>query len=103
MKTSRAWIVYTIIRLLAFVVPFVIVMLLLPTLQWNWLFAVIVASVVGFVVSLLFLRRERMAIGGSIMEQREQGSKRGKDAAAEDELLDGQDADELETPETKAE
>lgn len=93
MKTSRAWIIYTIVRLLSFVVPFVIVMLLLPGWQWNWLVAMIVATIVGIVVSMIFLRSERMAIGGAIMEQRE-GRVVGMDAKAEDALLDEQDPDE---------
>lgn len=89
MKTSRAWIIYTVVRLLAFAVPFVLIMLLLPTVQWNWLIAVVVASVIGFAVSLLFLRSERLAIGGAIMQQRE-GRVAGADAEAEDALLDEQ-------------
>jgi hypothetical protein len=90
MKTSRAWIIYTVVRLLAFAVPFVLVMLLLPTVQWNWLIAVVIASIIGFAVSLLFLRSERLAIGGAIMQQRE-GRVVGADAEAEDALLDEQE------------
>ncbi|UQN14597.1 DUF4229 domain-containing protein [Gulosibacter sp. ACHW.36C] len=90
MKTSRAWIIYTVVRLLAFAVPFMLVMLLLPTVQWNWLIAVVVASVIGFLVSLLFLRSERLAIGGAIMQQRE-GRVVGADAEAEDAVLDEQE------------
>mgnify|MGYP003604959236 CR=1 FL=1 len=35
MNSKRAWLVYTVIRLLAFAVPFAVVMLALPDWQWT--------------------------------------------------------------------
>lgn len=90
--SRRAWIKYTVIRLLAVVVPFAVVMLLLPGMRWNWAIALVVATITGAAVSVIFLRNERAAIGEAILESRthvQPPAAPGKDAAAEDALLDG--------------
>jgi hypothetical protein len=63
-------------------------MLLLPNLPYNWIIAVVVGSIVGFTVSIIFLRDERLEIGGSIMAAREGRAPKGRDAEEEDALLD---------------
>lgn len=55
MKTRSA-IVYTVLRLLAFFVPFGILMLF-PVFQDQWLIAAVFAALIGLSLSLLFLRR----------------------------------------------
>ncbi|MGO1543938.1 MAG: hypothetical protein ACTHXA_06320 [Gulosibacter sp.] len=71
MKTSRAWTVYILVRVLAFIVPFGIIMLVLPTWQWNWLVGVIVGAIVSLTISQIFLYREQIEIGGAIQERAE--------------------------------
>ncbi|KAB1644952.1 DUF4229 domain-containing protein [Gulosibacter chungangensis] len=71
MKTSRAWTIYILVRVLAFIVPFGIVMLVLPTWQWNWLVGVIVGAIVSLAISQIFLYRERFAVAESLQERAE--------------------------------
>lgn len=71
MRTSRAWTIYVIVRVLAFIVPFGIVMLVLPTWQWNWLVGVIVGAIVSLAISQIFLYRERHALAESLQERAE--------------------------------
>lgn len=71
MKTSRAWTIYILVRVLAFIVPFGIVMLVLPTWQWNWLVAVVVGAIVSLTISQIFLYRERFALADSMQARAE--------------------------------
>lgn len=72
MKTSRAWTVYALVRVLAFIVPFGIIMLVLPSWQWNWLVGVIVGAIVSLAVSQIFLYRERHTMADSLRERAEE-------------------------------
>ena len=53
---ARSALVYTVLRLLAFLVPFGILMLFPVMQQYYWL-AAIFAALIGLSLSLLFLRR----------------------------------------------
>ena len=69
MTPTRAWITYAIIRLAAFAIPFVIVLLLLPNFEYNWAVAAVVGAVVGLAVSEIFLHNQRIAIGEQLAER----------------------------------
>lgn len=98
MTSTRAWISYTIIRLLAFALPCAGVMLALPAWEWNWLLGVAVGAVVSVLVSYLFLRKQREAITAGMIARREAKLKnaRGEDEIAEDEVLDSAEESSLE-------
>lgn len=70
MTPTRAWIIYALIRLAAFAVPFVVVMLVMPDFEYNWLVGALVGVAVGLAVSEIFLRDERIAIGEQLEERR---------------------------------
>ena len=76
----RAWLLFTAVRLLAFVAPFA----LLYALNVPWWIAAIGAAVIGFCVSYIFLAplRERAAV--QLAEARAKGPKQGRDELAED-------------------
>ena len=76
----RAWLLFTAARLLAFIVPFV----LLYALHVDWWIAALGAAVIGFCVSYIFLAplRERAAI--QLAEARAKASKPGTDEQVED-------------------
>ncbi|RRJ86018.1 DUF4229 domain-containing protein [Gulosibacter macacae] len=70
MRTSSAWITYTVVRLLAFAIPFIVIMLVLPAWQWNWLTGLIAGTVISLAVSEIFLRKQKIAIGEAIEQRR---------------------------------
>lgn len=89
MPTGRAWAIYTIVRIAAFVIIFVALYFALQPWRWAWLVALIVATLVGVLVSMIFLRDARMSIGSSIRAHREhRGDTRSRADRDEDELLD---------------
>ncbi|MBN6778595.1 DUF4229 domain-containing protein [Pseudoclavibacter alba] len=91
MTSTRAWISYTIVRLLAFALPCAGIMLALPTWEWNWLLGVGVGALVSALVSYLFLRKQRQAMTAGMIARREAkhaSDVRGEDELAEDEALD---------------
>ncbi|MEJ3405431.1 DUF4229 domain-containing protein [Rathayibacter sp. YIM 133350] len=65
MKTSSL-VAFTVLRLLAFFVPLA-VLLLLNVNPWV---SALVAAVVGFCISYIFLRRPREQVAGAIYERR---------------------------------
>lgn len=91
---ARSALVYTVLRLLAFLVPLG-VLLLFPVFQdLPWL-AAIFAALIGFSLSLLFLRRPLEKVTGGLAERRMQrsattGRRSGaaSDADAEDAVVD---------------
>ncbi|WP_314453398.1 DUF4229 domain-containing protein [uncultured Microbacterium sp.] len=90
---ARPALVYTVLRLLAFLVPLG-VLLLFPVFQeLPWL-AAIFAALIGFSLSLLFLRRPLDNVTGGLAERRAQRAATGRrtgaetDADAEDSALD---------------
>ena len=62
-------IVYSVLRLLAFLIPLGL-MLLLPIFRQNWLIAVVFAALIGLSLSLLFLRQPRAAVAEGIAKRR---------------------------------
>ncbi|MBB3159254.1 ABC-type siderophore export system fused ATPase/permease subunit [Microbacterium proteolyticum] len=90
---ARSALVYTVLRLLAFLVPLG-VLLLFPVFQeLPWL-AAIFAALIGFSLSLLFLRRPLENVTGGLAERRAERAATGRrtgaetDADAEDAALD---------------
>ena len=77
------WLAYTVLRILFFVVPLV----LTYGFSANVYVAAIVAAVVGFCLSLIFLNRQRIELAGELAGRRRRaaaGPRRDSDEAAED-------------------
>lgn len=66
MSTRTAWIVYIVLRLLFFAVPFAA----LYMIGWHWALAAIVAALVSISLSVLFLSKPRETAAVSIHEWR---------------------------------
>ncbi|MGC5221053.1 hypothetical protein ACPW96_00500 [Micromonospora sp. DT81.3] len=70
-------VVYTVLRLLAFLVPFGLLMLIPIMREYYWLTAIF-AALIGFSLSLLFLRRPLADVSASV------AARRARPARAED-------------------
>ncbi|WOF23614.1 DUF4229 domain-containing protein [Microbacterium betulae] len=88
----RSVVVYSVLRLLAFLVPFG-VMMIFPVFQDLWWLAAIFAALIGLSLSILLLRRPLDDVSTSLytrsqekQEQRKTG--RELDAEAEDAAVD---------------
>lgn len=88
MNSKRAWLVYTVIRLLAFAVPFAVVMLALPAWQWNWLAGAAVGAIISACISVIFLRGTRQQMGADLQRLSERKDSRTADDKDEDAALD---------------
>lgn len=75
----RAVVTYSLLRLLAFAVPFVVLYLLLPAYWWV---ALLGAAVIGFCVSYIFLRPQRDRVAAQLAAAR--APKKRADESAED-------------------
>ena len=62
-------VVYTVLRLLAFLVPFGLLMLFPIMREYAWLTAIF-AALIGFSLSLLFLRRPLAQVSASVAARR---------------------------------
>jgi len=71
--------VYTILRLLAFLIPLGL-LLLLPIFRQNWLLAVVFAALIGLSLSLIFLRRPLEQVSTEIQARRRRRAERDEDA-----------------------
>lgn len=82
---ARSALLYTVLRLLAFLVPFGLLMLLPVFQAMPWLAAVF-AALIGLSLSLLFLRRPLAEVTTELAERRSQArrSQAAQDAAVED-------------------
>lgn len=82
---ARSALVYTVLRLLAFLVPFGLLMLLPVFQAMPWL-AALFAALIGLSLSLLFLRRPLAEVTTELAERRSQvrRSQAAQDAAVED-------------------
>lgn len=80
--------VYTVLRLLAFLVPFGILMLFPIFRELYWL-AAIFAALIGLSLSLLFLRRPLSDVSTGLVERRAQRTRAESDEEAEDAQADG--------------
>ncbi|WP_133542115.1 DUF4229 domain-containing protein [Microbacterium sp. BK668] len=67
---ARSAILYTVLRLLAFLVPFGILMLFPVFRELYWL-AAIFAALIGLSLSLLFLRRPLDDVSSGLAERRQ--------------------------------
>jgi hypothetical protein len=79
--------VYTVLRLLAFLVPLAILWFFFPIFREFWWLAAIFAALIGASISLLFLRAPLSDASARIYERRQERSGTA-DADAEDDALD---------------
>jgi hypothetical protein len=77
--------VYTVLRLLAFLVPFGILMLFPVFQQGLYWLAAIFAALIGLSLSVLFLRRPLESVSGGLAERRAQRVKAERPDAAQTE------------------
>jgi ABC-type siderophore export system fused ATPase/permease subunit len=82
---ARSALVYTVLRLLAFLVPFGILMLFPVFRELYWL-AAIFAALIGLSLSLLFLRRPLSDVTTGLATRRERV--RARDARADEDAED---------------
>ncbi|MGZ8803893.1 MAG: DUF4229 domain-containing protein [Microbacterium sp.] len=80
---ARSALLYSVLRLLAFLVPFGILMLFPVFRELYWL-AAIFAALIGLSLSLLFLRRPLTEVTSGLAERRMQAKAARSDEAAED-------------------
>ena len=76
----RDWLLFSTVRLLAFVVPFVVLMVI----RLDWWIAALGAAVIGFCVSYIFLASLRDRVALRVAEARAGSPKVRADEAAED-------------------
>jgi uncharacterized membrane protein len=79
-----AWVAYTVLRVLAFVVPLVVSY----ELGASLLLAALIAAIVGLCISVIFLSRQRRAFSGEIADLRSRPEAPRKPDAGEDELVE---------------
>jgi ABC-type siderophore export system fused ATPase/permease subunit len=84
---ARSAVLYTVLRLLAFLVPFGILMLFPVFRELYWL-AAIFAALIGLSLSLLFLRRPLTEITTGIAQRRAEASAANVDEDVEDAATD---------------
>ena len=83
----RSALFYTVMRLLAFFVPFGILMLF-PVFQELYWLAALFAALIGLSLSLLFLRRPLNEVSSGLAERRGRAQRTEADEAAEDAAAD---------------
>jgi hypothetical protein len=86
-----AWLRYTLIRLVLFVVPLAVLLFL----GVFWLWAALVATVVAFCLSFIFLRGQRAAVATDWANRRPRPT---RDDEAEDAEIDAAQAGPAENP-----
>ena len=84
---ARSAIVYSVLRLLAFLVPFGILMLFPIMREYYWL-AAIFAALIGLSLSVLFLRKPLDDVTSALAERRAQARAAASDEEAEDAAAD---------------
>lgn len=84
---ARSAIVYSVLRLLAFLVPFGILMLFPIMREYYWL-AAIFAALIGLSLSVLFLRKPLDDVTSGLAERRAQARTAASDEEAEDAAAD---------------
>jgi len=81
---ARSAVVYSVLRLLAFIVPFGVMMLVPIMREYYWLSAIF-AALIGLSLSMIFLRRPLDDVASSLAQRRiRQRSGEATDAEAED-------------------
>jgi len=94
---ARSAIVYSVLRLLAFLVPFGIMMLFPIMREYYWL-AAIFAALIGLSLSLLFLRKPLDDVTTGLADRRAKARSSVSDEDAEDAAADA--ASGTDAPET---
>lgn len=84
---ARSAIVYSVLRLLAFLVPFGILMLFPIMREYYWL-AAIFAALIGLSLSVLFLRKPLDDVTTGLAERRAKARASASDEEAEDAAAD---------------
>ncbi len=83
--------VYSVLRLLAFLVPLAIMWFFFPILRGYWWLTVVFATLIGTSISVLFLRKPLSDVSSSVYEKRSERGHQNQaalDAEAEDAELD---------------
>jgi len=80
---ARSAVVYSVPRLLAFLIPFGIMMLFPIMREYYWLSAIF-AALIGLSLSMIFLRRPLDDVASGLAERRTRRSGAQADADAED-------------------
>ncbi len=83
MRKLPPLLVYTVLRLLAFLVPLAILMLF-PIFQEFWWLALLFAALIGVSISLIFLRAPLSEASREIYEKREARKNQTRDEDVED-------------------
>lgn len=92
MKNRAPFLVYTVLRLSAFLVPLAILWFFFPIFREFWWLAAIFAALIGVSISMLFLRAPLTDASARLVERRSAREPAGQsDADAEDEAIDGTD------------
>ncbi|WP_424937648.1 MULTISPECIES: hypothetical protein [Bacteria] len=76
--------VYSVLRLLAFLVPLGILWYFFPIFREFWWLAALFAALIGISISMLFLRRPLSDASRTIYERRESGVAQVRDEDVED-------------------
>ena len=93
MKKPAPFLVYTVLRLLAFLVPLAILWFFFPIFREFWWLAAIFAALIGVSISMLFLRAPLTDASARLQERRDSRSSASQaDADAEDQAVDDADA-----------
>ncbi|MFJ4222853.1 DUF4229 domain-containing protein [Microbacterium sp. NPDC089695] len=94
MKKPAPLLVYTVLRLLAFLVPLAILWFFFPIFREFWWLAAIFAALIGVSISMLFLRAPLTDASARIQERRSSRSAGAQaDADAEDAAVDADESD----------
>lgn len=79
-----AWVAFTVLRVLAFLVPFVLAWVLGASV----LLAALIAAIAGLCLSVIFLSGQRTAMSGELAALRRRPEKPRKPETGEDELVE---------------
>ena len=91
MKNRAPFLVYTVLRRLAVLVPLAIMWVFFRLFREYWWLAAVFAALIGMSISMLFLRRPLTDASARIVERRSgRSSAEQADADAEDEAVAGQ-------------
>jgi hypothetical protein len=90
---ARSALVYSVLRLLAFLVPFGILMLF-PVMQTYYWLAAIFAALIGLSLSILFLRKPLDEVTAGLADRRAKSRAAASDEEAEDAAADAAANDE---------
>jgi hypothetical protein len=91
-KKTAPFLVYTVLRLLAFLVPLAILWFFFPIFREFWWLAAIFSALIGVSISMIFLRTPLTDASTRLLERRESRTSGGQadaDAEAEDDAIDG--------------